>query len=63
MTQNCPKCNEIIDDQDLICPNCNELIIEGNTGNQGCICTVCGKLNEEGSKSCVFCCSIIFQKG
>ncbi|MEN8121106.1 MAG: zinc ribbon domain-containing protein [Bacteroidota bacterium] len=61
ITKNCPKCGEIIDEQDLICPNCNELVIEESTNNQEYTCPVCGAQNEEGSKSCAFCCSIISQ--
>ncbi len=62
MTTNCPKCNEIIDEQDLICPNCNELVIDNNSKNQGYICPVCGAENEKGSSFCAFCCSIIPKK-
>ena len=59
MQNNCPTCNETIDEQDLICPNCNELIIKGDVKNQDYVCKVCGAENEAGSKSCAFCCSII----
>ncbi|RLD63351.1 MAG: hypothetical protein DRI95_11830 [Bacteroidetes bacterium] len=62
MSKNCPKCDEIIDEQDVICPNCHELTIEDNTDYLGGICQVCGAQNEQGSKSCVFCCSIIPEK-
>ncbi len=70
MSKNCPKCDEIIDEQDVICPNCYELIVKDSTGNQGYlgklstshICQVCGAENEEGSKCCSYCCSIISEK-
>lgn len=59
MTINYSKCGVLADEQDLICSNCNELIIVDSAKKEGYTCSVCGAVNELGSKSCAFCCSII----
>jgi len=57
-TYNCPNCDAPIDDQDLICPSCHKFIPEERK-KDAYICPVCGAENQEGAKSCTYCCSIM----